>query len=552
MSKRHVLICSAWPYAYDMMHLGNLVGCLLSGDVFERYYRLRGDHVVHVSGSDMHGTPTAFRALKEGVDPKALGDRIHQQIVDVLNGFQVDMENYTTTESPVHYRFVEEIYEQMDANCYIFWRDEERAFCEVDQQFLADSFITGTCPKCDSGGAKGNQCDTCGALLEPEELGKPRCALCGQDRVSFKTTRAWYLDLKELEPELRAYVESHPEWEGNVKQFTWQLLSQGLQPRAVTRDLSWGIPAPFEGAEDKVIYVWAEAALGYVSATIEHFEHKGEPEGWKDYWLNPDAKHVYALGKDNVAFHTILFPGQLLASKQGYHLPDQVAGVEYLQWIGGAKFSKTNNVGIFADEALELLDPSYWRFYLISFRPEQRDNAFSWEDLDNAVNGTLNNNVLNLIYRVVSLAHKKTDGKIPDVEVEPEIVEAVRATAATVSRIVESGYLAPAVREVVKLAIVGNEYVQSRQPWKAGHEDALGGALHVAKALSVLLHPVIPAITAKAHAMFNLADVDFDEVNRLRRGHPLGRPQPLFEKLDVDEIKRRYEEMKAEKAAEAA
>ena len=549
MSDRKVLICSAWPYAYDMMHLGNLVGCLLSGDVFERFYRLKGCDVVHVSGSDMHGTRTEFEALKRGVAPETIAKKTHEAIVKVLEGFQVEMENYTTTSTVTHRAFVQQLYSQAQANGYITARDEQRAFCQVDHVFLADSFIEGTCPKCQADGAKGNQCEACGALLEPEELIEPSCTLCGQAQVAFKSTRAWYLDLDKLQPQLQSYIDAHPEWEGNVRHFTRQMLDEGLQPRAVTRDLKWGIPAPFEGAEGKVIYVWAEAALGYVSATQEHFERLGTPERFDDFWRNPEAKHVYTQGKDNIAFHTLFFPGQLLASQQGYHLPDQFSAVEYLQWIGGAKFSKTHNVGIFCDEALELMDPSYWRFYLISVRPERKDVAFSWEDVDNAVNGTLNNNVLNLIYRVVSLAHKRTQGCIPDAEPDPEIVEAVAQTARKVEATVEAGSLAPAVRQIVQLAVLGNAYVQRVQPWKEGQSHTLSGALHLAKALAVLLEPFVPRIAHKARAMFNLDEerLDYEEVARVRRGHELGQAQPLFEKLDIDELKARYDALKAPK-----
>ncbi len=551
MSKRNILICSAWPYAYDMMHLGNLVGCLLSGDVFARYYRLKGDDVVHVSGSDMHGTRTEFEALKRGVPPEQIAQATHEAIVRVLDGFQVEMENYTTTATPTHHAFVRQLYRQAEANGYILPVDERRAFCEVDEVFLADSFIQGTCPRCGDEGAKGNQCDACSALLEPEDLKDPRCTLCGQRRIAFRETRAWLLDLKKLEPQLKAYVAAHPEWEGNVKNFTEQMLRDGLKPRAVTRDLKWGIPAPFEGAEGKVIYVWAEAALGYVSATQEYFEREGTPERFDAFWKNPEAKHVYVQGKDNIAFHTIFFPGQLLASGQGYHLPDQVAAIEYLQWIGGAKFSKTHGVGIYADEALALMDASHWRFYLMSVRPERKDAVFGWEELDNAVNGVLNNNVLNLVNRAATLAHKKTQGCIPDLDPEPGVVQAVADAARKVSEHLEAGFIAPAVREVAALAIYGNEYVQTQQPWKAGQEGALAGALHLAKALAVLLWPVVPRVSERVFRVFNLGDVTYEEATAVRRGHALGAVEPLFEKLDVDALRARYEAVKAAAKPEA-
>jgi len=548
MSTRKILICSAWPYAYDMMHLGNLVGCLLSGDVFERFYRLKGCDVVHVSGSDMHGTRTEFEALKRGISPEEIAQKTHERIVEVLNGFHIEMENYTTTSTSTHYEFTQNVYRQAQANGYIIPIDENRAFCEVDQVFLADSFIEGVCPKCGFERAKGNQCDGCSALLEPEQLKNPRCTICGKDQILFKETRAWLLDLAKLEPKLREYVDGHPEWEGNVKHFTRQMLEDGLQPRAVTRDLKWGIPAPFEGAEGKVIYVWAEAALGYVSATQEYFNNLGTPERFDEFWKNPDAKHVYTQGKDNIAFHTIFFPGQLLATEQGYHLPDQISAVEYLQWLGGAKFSKTHNTGIFADEALELMDPSYWRWYLVSVRPERRDLQFSWDDLDMAVNATLNNNILNLVNRVVSLIHKKTDGKAPNVEIDADLKNKVEATAKKVDEIIERGALAPAIREISNLALAGNEYVQTQEPWKEGNQDSLAGAFHVSKALAVLIQPFVPRVAEKVWRVLNLGNVTYNEITKVRGGHALNPTEPLFEKIDIADLKMRYEAMKAQTA----
>jgi len=384
---KRVLVCSAWPYASNVPHLGNLIGSLLSGDAFMRYYRLRGCEVLHVSGSDMHGTHIEYEARQQGLEPKALAERVHRQILEILKAFEIDM-HYTSTESPTHYRFVRDVYKKAEQNDYIFAKTEERAFCTHDQVFLADRFIQGTCPYCGSPNAYGNQCDDCGALLEPEQLIDPICRLCNQRSIVFKATRNWYLDLPKLKPQLERFLASR-RFSPNVQRFTESLLKEGLKPRAVTRDLKWGIPAPFAGAEGKVLYVWAEAALGYVSATIEHFEQKGEPDGWRRYWLpdpddEPNVQHVYTQGKDNVPFHTIFFPAQLLATGEPYHLPDQIAATEYLNWL---------------------------RFYLFSFRPETRDIDFSWEDLEKAINGVLVNNIANLIHRVATLTHRKYGGR---------------------------------------------------------------------------------------------------------------------------------------------
>lgn len=542
LSKPKVLICSAWPYASHVPHLGNLIGSLLSGDAFTRYYRLKGCEALHVSGSDTHGTNVEFEALKLKITPKELSERVHQQILEILDAFEIDM-FYTTTESPTHYRFVQELYRKADRNGAIISREEEQAFCTQDQVFLADRYIQGTCPRCGSPNAYGNQCDDCGALLEPEELRDPKCRLCGQASITFKRTRNWYLDLPKLEPKLKDFLASRS-FSDKVQNFTDNLLREGLRPRAVTRDLEWGIPAPFEGAEGKVLYVWAENALGYVSATIEYFENQGDPEGWKAFWLPEDdseVKHIYTQGKDNIPFHTIFFPAQLIASGEPYHLPDQISATEYLNWIGGRQFSKTRAVGIYCDDALKLLPSVYWRFYLFSFRPEQRDIDFSWEDLDRAINGVLVNNIANLIHRVTSLAKRNYDGVIPQAEVSAEISQAIEETRSEYERSIEAGNLAQALRRVADLAVKGNEYVQRERPWEEHKPEVIATAYQLVKALAILLEPFVPSFSERAYRALGLKSPTLSEVTRRASGDiTLGRPERLLEKIDIERLKEEY------------
>ena len=539
LTKRKVLICSAWPYASGIPHLGNLIGSLLSGDVFTRFYRLKGDDVLHVSGSDTHGTNIEFEAFKQNITPKELSDRIHERIVKILEDFEIDM-FYTTTESPTHYEFTKDIYTKADQNGYIIAKDEDRAFCTTDEKFLADRFIQGTCPRCGSPLAYGNQCDDCGSLLEPEQLKEPVCRLCGQATIEFRSTRNWYLDLPKLAPQLKEYVDSRP-FAGNVKKFTQNLIDD-LQPRAVTRDIKWGIPAPFDGADDKVIYVWAEAALGYPSATIQYFKETDNPEGWKDYWLTDEnVKHVYTQGKDNIPFHTVFFPAQLLAAGDGYHLPDQISATEYLNWIGGAQFSKTRGVGLYSEEALELLDSTYWRFFLFSNRPEQRDIDFSWEGLDKAINGILANNIANLIHRVASLAVRSYDGIVQAGGVAEEIERAVRETKEKYEAEIEAGQLASPLRRVSDLAVIGNEYVQREKPWESSKPDVIASAYHLVKALAILLEPFVPSFSAKAYKGLQLTKPKLDDVVVIIENEiKLEQPERLLEKVDVEEIKERH------------
>ena len=488
MNKKRVLVCSAWPYASGVPHLGNLVSSLLSGDVFTRYYRLRGVDTLYVSGSDTHGTRVEYEALQQGISPAELAQHYHERIVEILKGFEIEFDNYTTTESPVHKAFVREIYLQMEAQGYICTHVERRAFCRACGKSLADRFITGTCPRCGSKEALGNQCDACGSILEPEELVEPQCNFCGGHEVEFRDTKHWYLDLERLSAPLEAYVAARG-FQGNVDRYTRQMIEDGLRPRAMTRDIEWGIPAPFDGAEGKVIYVWGEAALGYVSAVIEHF---GADERWKAFWFGEDVHQIYTLGKDNIAFHTLIFPGQLIASQVGYHLPDQIAATEYLNWIGGRRFSKTHGIGLYADDALEIMDGNLWRFYLLYNRPEGRDVDFSWEELEKAINGVLISNVANLINRVLSFVQEKHDGVVPEEAVDAEVEGAVARTIEEYVATMEEGALAKALRATCALAAFGNEYFQRKAPWASGDRAAVAGAFHVVRAMAVLLCPFVP------------------------------------------------------------
>jgi len=544
---KKILVCSAWPYASNIPHLGNLVSSLLSGDVFARYYKLRGHEVVYVSGTDTHGTRIEYEAAKLSRSPREHAQIVHKEILRIIEAFGIEFENYTWTESPVHRQFIIDIHKRMAAGGYIFSQEEERAYCQNCRRFLADRYIEGSCPYCGYEHARGNQCDRCGALLEPEELIRPHCAICGGSDIIFKKTRHWYLDLKKLEPKLREYLNSR-DFRGNVKLLTENML-RDLRPRAITRDLEWGIPAPFVGAEGKVIYVWAEAALGYVSATIEYFQKKGEPERWREFWFGDDLFQVYTQGKDNIPFHTLIFPGQLIASGEGYHLPDQISATEYLNWIGGEAFSKSRRVGIYCDEALKLLAPTLWRFYLLYTRPEKKDVAFSWEELEKAINGVLIDNISNLVNRVVALANRLYGGEVEAVP-EGRVLGQIQEVQEQVEREIESGSLAPALRRIAELAVFGNRYFQEERPWEGGRPEAVASGLQFAKVLAILLEPFVPAFSGEVYRMLGLERPTFDDILKVELPFRVGPAKPLLQKIDIEEVQQRYEEL-GEGAVEA-
>lgn len=543
---KRILVCSAWPYGSGVPHLGNLIGCLLSGDAFTRFYRLLGYEVLHVSGTDAHGTKIEYEAHRQGLTPAELASRVHEEIVRILKEFEVAIDNYTTTESPVHKELVTILFREMEENGYIFSQEEERAFCQSCGRFLADRFIVGTCPKCGYPYAQGNQCDACGALLEPEMLLSPRCAFCGSQEVVRKPTRHWYLDLEKLAPKLLAYVRSR-DFQGNVKLFTERMIEEGLRPRAVTRDIAWGIPAPFRGAEGKVIYVWAEAVLGYLSATVEYFRRRGEEERWKEFWYGEEVWQIYTQGKDNIPFHTVILPALLLATGRPFHLPDQISATEYLSWEGGEQFSKTRRIGVFADEALKLLPPVYWRFYLFYNRPETKDAEFSWAEFDKAVNAVLVDNIGNFVHRVLSYVWTKYGGTVPDLPTASEVSARIRETAEEMRSAVARGSLASALRAAVRLGEFGNRFFQARAPWQTGDVEAVASAVHIAKALAIFLEPFVPMFSREIYALLGLGEPKFSDVEKGCGGLTLSaRPQPLLSHVDVEDLKRRYAAMKEE------
>ena len=533
MDKSRVLVCSAWPYASGLPHLGNLIGCLLSGDVFARYYRLRGVETLYVSGTDAHGTRIEFEAESQGITPAELSSKMHERIVEIIDGFGIRFDNYTTTESEVHKAFVRDIYLKMESNGYILTQTEQRAFCVDCGKFLADRLITGTCPRCSSPNAMGNQCDACGAFLEPEELIDPKCSFCGRSEIEFRETRHWYLDLAKLSEHLGPYVASRG-FQGNVSRFTQQMIDEGLRPRAITRDIEWGIPAPFEGAAGKVIYVWGEAALGYVSATVEHSDGG---DGWRDYWFGEDVHQIYTMAKDNIPFHTLVFPGQLIASGEGYHLPDQIAATEYLNWIGGENFSKSRGVGLYCDDALEVMDGELWRFYLLYNRPEGRDVSFSWEELEKAINGILISNVANLMNRVISFVQTRFDGVVPKVSLDLEVAERLRVGMETYERAFESGAIAEALRAVCDLAVFGNEYFQRKRPWETEDPGVVASGLHLVKGMAIGLAPFVPRFAGAILAVLGIDEASWSDLERESGGTRLTEDRVLLERIEISEIK---------------
>jgi methionyl-tRNA synthetase len=540
------IINSAWPYVNSVPHLGTFIH-LLSADVYARYLRLRGEEVIAVTGSDEHGTPIEVEAIKNGVPPRQLTDRIHKQICDLLDAYNIRLDNYTRTESPVHIKYTQELYTKLYENGYIYTQNVNLPYCEVDQRFLPDRFVEGTCPHCGSEQARGDQCDSCGRVLDPLELIRPRCVFCGST-PTVKSSTHWFFDLPKFRDQLYTAVKENKQLPENARNFSLRWLEEGLKPRAVTRDNKWGIPAPFPGAEGKTIYVWLEAVLGYVSASIEWAEKSGKPEAWKDFWFTEGTRNVHFIGKDNIPFHVIIFPALLQATHEPYVLPWQVSSTEFILFEG-QRFSKSKKIGVWVDDALKYAPAEYWRYVLIAIRPETRDANFTWREFETHVNAELNDVLGNFVHRTLTFINNQFDSAIPtpatldakDEEIKKEVEEA----PGKIASLLDDFQLRNGLAATIELARKGNQYLSEREPWHLIKTDRIKTAttLHVASqlvgALEILLSPYLPETSQRIREQLNLADNrNWSDAGkfRLEGGHRIAKATPLFHKVKVNEI----------------
>ncbi len=547
------VVTSAWPYVNHVPHLGTLIGSLLSADIYARYLRLRGHDVVFVTGSDEHGTPIELEARRKGVEPKELTDAVHEYDVKLFSEYRLSFSLYSRTESPVHKDFVRSFMMRIYENGYIFSQKEVLPYCENDKMFLPDRFVEGTCPYCGYERARGDQCDNCGRLLHPTELVNPRCALCGARPVLRETTH-WFIDLSRVRDKLLKWLQEHRELPDNVKKYSVNWVQQGLKPRSVTRDTSWGIPAPFPGAEDKTIYVWFDALLGYVSTTKEYFlREEDDGEKWKEYWFNPETKTLYFIGKDNIPFHAIILPAMFLATGDPYVLPWRISATEYLMYEG-QQFSKSRRIGVWIDEALEIAPADYWRWALARMRPEARDQNFTWKEFYRIVNSELNDDIGNYVNRVLSMVSRRLDSRVPQPGplkgVDEEVLEEARKLAWKAVEELDKINIRKSTEYILELARLGNRYLNERQPWsllKESPEEAktvLWLSLYIAKMLAHLLAPYTPDSAERLWSMLGMEgsvhNAIWDEHldKPIEPGTLIGGVEPLFKKLPPDFLDR--------------
>lgn len=563
-----ILVTSAWPYLNVTPHLGNMMH-LLFADFYTRYCRMKGDDVVMVSGSDEHGTPIEVEAVRLGIQPKELTDKNHANVVELLEKWEIVFDNYTRTESPVHKEFVRDHLKKIYENGFITVKDTEMLYCEHCGRFLPDRFVEGKCPYCGNEGARGDQCDACGRLLETTLLIDPYCVIC-HGKPATKTTRHWYFDLSQFSQKLTDYITNNKQLSNSTKNFSLNLIKEGLKPRAVTRDVSkaaeWGIKAPFPDAEGKTIYVWVEAVLGYVSATIEYFKNRDEPEKWKEYWFDKNVRSLYFIGKDNIPFHTIILPALLLASGKDYNLPWNVSATEFLQFKN-LKFSKSHRIGIWIDEALELFPADYWRFFLIATRPETKDSNFSWETFIEKINADLNDTFGNFIHRTLTFINTKFDSEIPAPmaldEDAQKVLDSVKEKVEAIAKEIDECKLQAAANTLISISRVGNQYLNEKEPWNLIKKDKAKAAAifyvaaQIVKTLAIASAPFIPVAAEEIWKTLNLEGSVHEQkwteiLKPLPANHKIAKPKPLFQKIEANakQLDDRLEEVRKNLAKE--
>lgn len=545
--------------------MGNLIGSTLSADAFARFLRINGEEVVFVSGSDSHGTPISVEAKKLNVPEKELAFKYHKIVKNLHKEWKISFDNYTITHNPIHIEFVQNMYLDIQKNGYIKEKEIESLYCENDGLWLPDRFVEGNCPHCNSEDARGDQCDNCQKLLTPLELIKPRCVVCGNP-PKIRKTKHWYFDQPKLQDRLKKLIEENNIIPANARQMCLNSIEEGLPERAITRDIEWGIKAPFKGAENKTIYVWFEAVLGYITAVKEWAEKIiKEPSKFDYFWKDPNTKTVYFIGKDNIIFHLIVFPALLLAFNEDKKerdklvLPYNVSSTEWLLYEN-QKFSKSRGIGIWIDEALQLAPLDYWRFNLLYNRMEKSDASFLWSEFDNT-NKMLNDVIGNFIHRSLTFINKQFNSIIPKKvkldDIDKAFISKLNSLSKKIGDLLYNFRLRKALREIVNFGRDCNVYLNDKAPWhlikknkeSAGHVFNL--CAQAVYALAILLSPFIPDSSEKILFYLNapkLSDLAWDSINdnAVKEGTKVKKPEPLFEKMDIEEIKIEYNKLKEE------
>lgn len=553
--KEKILVTAALPYANGPIHLGHLAGAYLPADIYVRYQRLKGSDILFVCGSDEHGVPITITADKEGLKPKDIIDRYHKINKESFEKFGMSFDIYSRTSIPIHYETGKEFFLEFYNHGILKEKKSLQFFDLKANMFLPDRYVEGTCPNCGYEGARSDECENCGALYEPNELKNPISKVSGEKPI-LKETSHWYFPLGDYQKRLEEYVENMNlkyRWKDNVLQYCRGWFKEGLQDRAVTRDLDWGIPVPIEGASGKVIYVWFEAVLGYISATKELSLQKNQPDLWKKYWQNENTKYIAFIGKDNIVFHCIIFPAMLMAwndnRKDKYVLPQNVPANEFYNFEG-KKFSKSRNWGIDVIDFLNIFPADLLRYTIAANLPEQRDTDFYWKEFQARVNNELADILGNFINRTLTFIHKNFNGKVPALfelnELDKQIISTLEIYPKKISDLYERFKIKDGVLETMNLARIANKYFNDSEPWISIKENkekcstTLNICVQTIFTLAELFSPIIPFTSEKIFKILNTQLVDWFDSGKinLKENHQLNEPEILFTKIEDEVIEK--------------
>lgn len=549
---KRTLITTALPYANGPVHIGHLAGVYVPADIYARYLRMRGDDVVMVGGSDEHGVPITIKARQEGVTPQDIVDRYHKIIKDSMAELGISFDVYSRTTTDLHARTASEFFRRLYDNGQFEEQTSMQPYDEQAGEFLADRYVVGTCPHCGSDRAYGDQCEACGTSLNATDLINPRSALTSAP-VTMKQTSHWYLPLNKWEDALRKWIlEGHKEWKTNVYGQCKSWLDMGLQPRAVSRDLNWGVPVPVEGAEGKVLYVWFDAPIGYISNTKEIL-----PDSWESYWKDPECRVVNFIGKDNIVFHCIVFPAMLMAYGDGFQLPDNVPANEFLN-LEGDKISTSRNWAVWLHEYLRDFPgkQDVLRYVLTANAPETKDNDFTWADFQSRNNNELVATLGNFVNRAMVLTHKYFDGKVPAAgnleEIDERLLADIGSVRDSLTANLDTFHFREALKDAMDIARLGNKYLQETEPWKVAKTDmgrvatVMYCALQVCGDIAVAFAPVLPFMSEKLASMLGMGVLTWDMLGRddlVKSGTVLGSAELLFEKIPDEQINAQLERL---------
>ncbi|MDZ7757641.1 methionine--tRNA ligase [Rhodohalobacter sp.] len=560
MSKRK-LVTSALPYANGPIHLGHLAGAYLPADLYTRFQRLKGEDIIHICGSDEHGVPITIAAEKEGVTPQEIVDRYHERNKAVFDKFGIDFDYYGRTSSETHRKTSQDFFLKLYEQGVFKKKSQEQYYDEDANMYLPDRYVKGTCPKCGHPEAYGDQCEKCGSSLSPTDLIDPVSALTGNKPI-LKSTEHWFIPLGDFQDRLQEWIDSRENWKPNVVGQCKSWLDGGLSDRAVTRDLTWGVPVPLPDGEGKVLYVWFDAPIGYISATKEWAEEKGEPDLWKTYWQDEETSLVHFIGKDNIVFHCIMFPAMLMQHGE-FVLPENVPANEFLN-LEGRKLSTSKGWAVWLEEYLDYFEADLLRYVLGTTLPETKDSDFSWNDFQSRVNSELADILGNFVFRTLSFTERFFDGAVPKLsnptELDLNTLKEIENQKQKIENAYNSYKFREAIAETMHLARIGNRYFTETEPWKTRKEnpEACGNTLNVcvqiSAALSILFHPVLPAKMSQLRKQLGVPDtLQWDDVTSdlIPAGQIVEQGEILFEKIE-DEAVQEQVDILEKRAAESA